>query len=55
MLTVIRPRRMVTIAGAEGMEQVMHDPRFHLAAFGKGLIFCVVGGLLLTGVVQLFF
>jgi len=37
------------VAGTEGMEHFLRDPKFHLTAYFKGLIFCTVGAFLLSG------
>jgi hypothetical protein len=52
VITILRPG-FVRIPGAEAVDATLRDPRYHLTAFLKGLVFCTVGAALLAGIATL--
>jgi hypothetical protein len=52
VITILRPG-FVRIPGAEAVDATLRDPRFHLTAFLKGIVFCTIGAALLAGIAAL--
>jgi len=53
VITIMRPG-FVRVPGAEAAtDAALRDPRYHLTAFLKGIVFCAVGAALLAGIATL--
>lgn len=52
VITILRPG-FVRLPGDEAIDATLRDPRYHLTAFLKGIVWCAVGAGLLAGIVAL--